>query len=73
MTEMELNVLARQCLSRWINEIELLRKELTAWETERSQNKSKILWHFRTRDAKEKLISLYLVFTISSPQRGRSL
>lgn len=73
MAEIELNVLTRQCLSRRINDIDLLRKELAAWETERNQNKSKILWHFRTGEAREKLISLYPVFTTSSPELGRSL
>lgn len=73
MAEIELNVLTRQCLSRRINDIDLLRKELAAWETERNQNKSKILWHFRTGDAREKLISLYPVFTTSSPEFGCSL
>jgi len=65
MAEIELNVLTRQCLSRRINDIDLLHKELAAWETERNQNKSKILWHFRSGDAREKLISLYPVFTTS--------
>ncbi len=67
MAEIELNVLTRQCLSRRINNIDLLRRELAAWETERNQIKSKILWHFRTGDAREKLISLYPVFTTSYP------
>jgi len=53
MAEIELNVLTRQCLSRRIDGIDLLRKELAPWETERNQNKSKILWHFRTADARE--------------------
>ena len=59
MAEIELNVMTRQCLSRRIETIDLLRKELNAWETERNQNKAKIQWHFQTGNAREKLISLY--------------
>lgn len=61
MAEIELNVMTRQCLSRRIDNIDLLRKELSAWETKRNQKQSKIRWHFRTGDAREKLISLYPV------------
>ena len=67
MAEIELNVMTRQCLSRRIENIDLLRQELSSWETERNQNKSKIQWHFQTRDAREKLISLYPTVIISSP------
>jgi len=66
MAEIELNVLTRQCLSRRIQDIDLLRRELAAWENERNQNKSKIQWHFRTGDAREKLISLYPAFVSDS-------
>lgn len=67
MAEIELNVMTRQCLSRRIENIYLLRKELSSWETERNQYKSKIQWHFRIGDAREKLISLYpSVITSSS-------
>ena len=59
MAEIELNVMTRQCLSRRIETIGLLRKELAAWETERNQNRAKIQWHFQTGNAREKLISLY--------------
>ena len=59
MAEIELNVMTRRCLSRRIETIGLLRKELAAWETERNQNRAKIQWHFQTGNAREKLISLY--------------
>lgn len=59
IAEIELNVLTRQCLSRRIGTLEALRSEIEAWETERNQNQEKILWHFQTRDARIKLISLY--------------
>lgn len=59
MAEIELNVMTRQCLSRRIETIERLRKELSSWEEERNKSKAKIKWHFQTGDAREKLISLY--------------
>ena len=59
MAEIELNVMSRQCLDRRIETIDLLRTELSAWETERNQNNSKIQWHFQSGNAREKLISLY--------------
>lgn len=40
MAEIELNVMSRQCLDRRIETIDLLRTELSAWETERNQNNS---------------------------------
>lgn len=51
--------MTRQCLSRRIENIDLLRQELSAWETEHNQSEAKIQWHFRTGDAREKLMSLY--------------
>ncbi|MDE6566895.1 MAG: transposase [Lachnospiraceae bacterium] len=42
MAEIELNVMTRQCLARRIEDIHLLREELTAWEKERNNNEAKI-------------------------------
>ena len=59
MAEIELNVMTRQCLSRRIETIDLLQKELSSWEDERNKMDAKIKWHFQVGDAREKLISLY--------------
>lgn len=59
IAEIELNVMTRQCLSRRIENIGLLRRELTVCETERNQNEAKIQWHFRTGDAKLSGLSYY--------------
>lgn len=67
MAEIELNVMTRQCLSRRIETIDLLLRELMAWEAERNQKGAKIQWHFQTADAREKLISLYPTVITSSP------
>ena len=66
IAEIELNVMTRQCLSRRIADIELLRSELSVWETERNTIAAKVDWHFRTGDARIKLKSLYPDFTIAS-------
>jgi hypothetical protein len=59
IAEIELNVMTRQCLNRRIDSIEKLTSELAAWEKERNENHAKVNWHFRTKDARVKLISLY--------------
>lgn len=63
MTEIELNVMTRQCLPRRIDTITRLKNELSAWETERNRDEAKIRWHFQTGDAREKLISLYPIIS----------
>ncbi|GFI25062.1 hypothetical protein IMSAGC012_00168 [Lachnospiraceae bacterium] len=59
IAEIELNVMTRQCLSRRIDSLEYLRKELSAWENERNSSKANVNWQFKTKDARIKLASLY--------------
>ena len=59
IAEIELNVMTRQCLNRRIDSIEKLTLELAAWEKVRNETHAKVNWHFRTKDARIKLISLY--------------
>jgi hypothetical protein len=59
IAEIELNVMTRQCLSRRIENIEILRSELAAWERERNSNQITVNWQFRTNNARIKLVSLY--------------
>jgi hypothetical protein len=59
MAEIELSVLSRQCLSRRIPELGILRNEIGAWQTQRNQKKAMIKWHFKTQDARIKLRKLY--------------
>jgi len=66
IAEIELNVMTRQCLSRRIDDIDNLRGELSAWETERNTAAAKVDWHFKTVDARIKLSSLYPKFTATS-------
>ena len=66
IVEIELNVMTRQCLSRRIDDINHLRSELSAWETERNTRAAKVDWQFKTADARIKLNSLYPKFTATS-------
>ena len=59
IAEIELNVMTRQCLSRRIESIDILRRELVAWEQERNSKQATVTWQFRTKDARIKLASLY--------------
>jgi hypothetical protein len=59
IAEIEPNIMTRQCLSRRIESIERLRKELSVWESSRNNSWAKINWQFRTGDARIKLKSLY--------------
>jgi transposase len=59
MAEIELSVLARQCLDRRIPDQDALRHETTAWVERRNQAKTTIEWQFTTADARVKLKKLY--------------
>jgi transposase len=61
MAEIELSVLARQCLDRRIPDVEALRREVTAWEVARNTAAVKVDWQFTTADARTKLKRLYPV------------
>lgn len=62
IAEIELNVMTRQCLSRRIASLPVLRSELSVWEAERNQMAAKVNWQFTTTDARVKLSSLYPEF-----------
>ena len=59
MAEIELSVLARQCLNRRIPDREALAGEVSAWEEERNAAESSIDWRFTSADARIKLKHLY--------------
>jgi transposase len=67
MAEIELSVLARQCLDRRIPDMTALRREVAAWEKERNAAAVKVDWQFTTADARTKLKRLYPVLeTVNS-------
>jgi hypothetical protein len=59
MAEIELSVLARQCLDRRIETREELEREVEAWEEERNERQVGVRWRFTTADARIKLRHLY--------------
>ena len=59
MAEIELSVLARQCLDRRIPDQETLKQEVAAWEEQRNQEGKSVDWRFTTPDARIKLKRLY--------------
>ena len=59
VAEIELSVLARQCLDRRIASAEALRQEVGAWEEERNERAVEVRWRFKTADARIKLHRLY--------------
>ena len=59
MAEIEIGVLARQCLDRRIPDQEVLRREVDAWQDQRNRDMVRVDWRFTTDDARIKLKSLY--------------
>ena len=59
MAEIELNVLNKQCLNRRIDNIEIVREEVEAWQEHRNNKDSKINWQFTSKDSRIKLKRLY--------------
>ncbi len=46
--------MVRQCLLRQIDDINHIREELSAWETERNTTAAKVDWQFKIADARIK-------------------
>jgi hypothetical protein len=59
VAEIELSVLARQCLGRRVATAEELRREVAAWQEERNERGVEVRWRFTTAEARIKLHRLY--------------
>lgn len=59
MAEIELSVLAKQCLGERMGSREFLTKQVAAWQERRNAAKAKVNWQFTTEDARVKLRKLY--------------
>ena len=59
IAEIELSALNGLCLDRRISSIELMRKEVAAWELDRNNRSATIDWRFTTQGARIKLKRLY--------------
>jgi hypothetical protein len=55
MVELELAVLAGQCLKRRIGSLHLLRRELGVWEAERNFQRATVEWRFTCEKARQNL------------------
>ncbi len=61
MAEIELSVLARQCLNRRLDDRAMMERETAAWVAARNAAATPIDWQFTTADARIKLKRLYPV------------
>jgi len=61
IAELTISVMSKQCVNRRIASIDTLNKELSAWQTEYSNQSSAVKWQFTTDDARVKLRRLYPV------------
>ena len=59
VAEMELSVLARQCLDRRIPDRQVLSDEVAHWQCQRNDAKVRVHWQFTSHDARIKLAKLY--------------
>jgi len=66
MAEIEIGVLCEQCLAERIPDEETLRREVTAWEKSRNEQRATVNWQFTSIDARNKLKRLYPVISKSS-------
>jgi hypothetical protein len=61
IAEIELSAMSGQCLDRWINTLEKLNRDVTAWQHNRKRNQKTVKWRFTTNDAHIKPHRLYHV------------
>ena len=59
MAEIEMSVLSRQCLSRYIDTKQRMVTEVSAWQRKRNEADVTVDWQFTTADARIKLKKLY--------------
>jgi hypothetical protein len=59
MVEVELSVLADQCLDRRLPDLPTVAREVAAWEAARNAAGATVAWRFSTADARTKLRRLY--------------
>ncbi len=59
VAEIELNVMNRQCLNRRIDRMDILAREVAAWQASRDRLQTQVDWQFTTEDARIKLKRLY--------------
>jgi hypothetical protein len=64
MAEIELSVLDRQPLDRYIPTTEIINQETGAWESDCNQSGATVGWRFTTADARINFVKLYSAFHV---------
>jgi hypothetical protein len=59
IAEIELGILSRQCLSRRIGTVKVLKQEVVTWQRHRNRTCGTVDWQFTSKDARKKLKRLY--------------
>lgn len=59
MAEIEIGVLSRQCLSKYVDTRLKMEREVASWERVRNDSRNTVDWQFTTKDARIKLRQLY--------------
>lgn len=59
MAKGELSILAHQCLTQRIPDLEQFRQEVSTWQEERNQAERPMIWRFTTEHARVRLARLY--------------
>ncbi len=59
VAEVERNVMSRQCLNRRIDSVDVLAREVAAWQASRDRIQDWLDWQFTTEDARLRLKRLY--------------
>jgi transposase len=73
MVEIEIGVLARQCLDRRIETLSRLIAEIAAWEKQRNAARIRVNWSFTTEKARTKMGRAYPRHTnLTRPQRVKT-
>lgn len=67
MVEIEIGNMNQQCLDRRISGLDMLKKELSAWEESRNKEKATIRWMFDLSKARTKLTRAYAALNSSYP------
>ena len=62
IAEISISILSKQCIDRRMPDLELLNREIGAWEKEYNSRRRGVKWQFTTDDARIKLHKLYPVF-----------
>jgi transposase len=70
MVEIEIGVMVSQCLDRRIPSMEILVKEVKAWERRRNRERARIKWLFTLERAREKLGRAYPVLPGQTANRA---